>query len=248
MSRRSSHTACVLRKIIALSALAMWASSPVVAGTPVACIVPDNGAGTADLPPVGCGYVSLSPMQIIDGLAPGTTVRCDARIDSFFDVFYAAGGPLGGGVEQFRAPLHLDMTGTGDLAGYSRVDSFFDIFVEVHEAPRCCVDVQSFDTDMFRLQGQLPPGDPDFDLLRITGGTGLGLPSPGHTTLRSTATGWAIDSFFDITYRIDFVGAPGGAFAGRSGSTTGTIRMQCGTPDPVATDLSTWGGFKASYR
>lgn len=248
MSQRSSHTACFLRIIIALSALAMVASSPAVADTPVACIVPDNGFGTANLPPLGCGYDSLSPMQIIDGLAPGTTVRCDARIDSFFDIFYAVGGPLGGGVEQFHAPLHLDMTGTGDLAGYSR-GSFFDIFVEVLEAPRgCCADVQSFDTDMFYMQGQLPPGDPDFDLLRITGGSGFGMPSPGHTTLRSTATGWAVDSFFDITYRIDFVGAPGGAFAGRSGSTTGTIRMQCGTSDPVAVELSTWGGIKSLYR
>lgn len=32
------------------------------------------------------------------------------------------------------------------------------------------------------------------------------------------------DSFFDITYRIDFVGAPGGALAGMSGSTTATDR------------------------
>jgi hypothetical protein len=37
-----------------------------------------------------------------------------------------------------------------------------------------------------------------------------------------------VDSFFDITYRIDFVGAPGGQLAGMSGSTTGTIRMRAG--------------------
>lgn len=87
--------------------------------------------------------------------------------------------------------------------------------------------VQSFDTDMFQLQGQLPPGDPDFDLLRITAGSGYGLPSPGHTTLTRQPSGnWNVDSFFDITYRIDFVGAPGGLYAGMSGSTTGTIRMQ----------------------
>ena len=39
---------------------------------------------------------------------------------------------------------------------------------------------------------------------------------------------FAVDSFFDITYRIDFVGRPGGALAGHSGSTTGTIRMVAG--------------------
>jgi hypothetical protein len=101
---------------------------------------------------------------------------------------------------------------------------------------------------MFYLQGQLPPGDPDFDLLRITGGTGFGMPSPGHTTLTSTSTGWAVDSFFDITYRIDFVGGPGGVLAGLSGSTTGTIRIQCGTSTPVATETGAWGAVKALYR
>jgi hypothetical protein len=81
------------------------------------------------------------------------------------------------------------------------------------------------------IQGQLPPGDPDFDLLRITAGSSFGMPSPGHTTLTQLpGSNWSVDSFFDITYRIDFIGAPGGPFGGMSGSTTGTIRMQCGEP------------------
>jgi hypothetical protein len=60
------------------------------------------------------------------------------------------------------------------------------------------------------------------------------MPSPGHTTLTqtggTTGTAWNVDSFFDITYRIDFVGSPVGPLAGRSGSTTATIRMQTGQP------------------
>src|SRR6185436_3755703 len=89
--------------------------------------------------------------------------------------------------------------------------------------------VQSFPTEMFRLFGQLPPGDPDFDLLRITAGNDFGMPSPGHTTLRHQGGNqWAVDSFFDITYRIDFVGHAGGHIGGMSGSTTATIRMQVG--------------------
>ncbi len=52
-------------------------------------------------------------------------------------------------------------------------------------------------------------GDPDFDLLRITAGGDFGMPSPGHTTLTDLGGGnWNVDSFFDITYRIDFVGQP----------------------------------------
>jgi hypothetical protein len=92
---------------------------------------------------------------------------------------------------------------------------------------------RSHDTDFLGLQGQLPPGDPDFDLLRVTAGTSFGLPSPGHTTLTQLPGGnWNVDSFFDITYRIDFIGAPGGPLGGMSGSTTGTIRMQAGIPEP----------------
>lgn len=98
---------------------------------------------------------------------------------------------------------------------------------QIMTGPRMPGDpVQSFDTEMHRLQGQLPPGDPDFDLLRITAGTGFGLPSPGHTTLTKLPDGnWNVDSFFDITYRIDFVGAPGGPLAGQSGSEVGTVRL-----------------------
>jgi hypothetical protein len=126
----------------------------------------------------------------------------------------------------------LTMTGTGTLAGFNRV-ILLPAACESHTGPRLPYDpVQSFDTDMFRIQGQIPAGDPDFDLLRITGGTSFGMPSPGHTTLtrQPSGTDWSVDSFFDITYRIDFVGAPGGPLAGRSGSTTATIRMQTGDP------------------
>jgi hypothetical protein len=57
------------------------------------------------------------------------------------------------------------------------------------------------------------------------------MPSPGHTTLIRLPNGnWNVDSFFDIEYRIDFVGAPGGPLSGRAGSTTGTIRMGPASP------------------
>ena len=53
----------------------------------------------------------------------------------------------------------------------------------------------------------------------------------------------------DITYRIDFVGAPGGAFTGRSGSTTGTIRLQVEAAVPEPGSLALIGfGLAALYR
>jgi hypothetical protein len=180
-------------------------------------------------------------MHIIDGLQAGTTIDIDAAYDnfvcsaggggssvcSFGPNCREAGGTLGGEKACLSSTLHLPMVGTGALLGFNRVINL-PISCETHTAPRTPGDpVQSFDTDMFRLFGQIANiGDPDFDLLRIVAGTDFGLPSPGHTTLTRQPDGnWAVDSFFDITYRIDFVGAPGGPLSGMSGSTTGTIRI-----------------------
>src|SRR5436190_7316152 len=86
-------------------------------------------------------------------------------------------------------------------------------------------------TTLFR--SQLPPGDPDFDLLRITAGNGFGMPSPGHTTHALPSNRQSnVDCFFGIPYRIDFVGHLGGPLRGMSGSTTGTIRMATGQSLP----------------
>jgi hypothetical protein len=206
------------------------------------CVVTDDGTGTVALPPAGCGYVSPAEVhQIIDGLPPGTTIQVGAVHAGFLNTVRQPGGSLGGELETFDSRLDLRLAGTGGLAEFSRTLTMA-VACETHTGPRRAGEpVQSFDTDMFRLQGQLPPGDPDFDLLRVTAGTGFGLPSPGHTTLTQLPGGtWAVDSFFDITYRIDFVGAPGGPLAGMSGSTTATIRMTTGVAqcvhDPVNCD------------
>jgi hypothetical protein len=87
---------------------------------------------------------------------------------------------------------------------------------------------KSIATDLLALQGQII-GDPDFDLLRITGGTAFGMPSTGQTTLTQLPGGnWNVDSFFDVFYRIDFIGRPGGPLGGMSGSTNGMVELQLG--------------------
>lgn len=192
-------------------------------------IAPDNGSGTVTLPPGS--YVGA--MAIIDGLAPGTTIQIDARLSPVASS-EGPGGSLGGELQNWgSALLELDMVGTGSLAGFMRSIVVPGLNVETHSGPRAAgTSPQDFGTLVDILLGQLPPGDPDFDLLRITAGNAFGLPSPGHTTLTAAGGGnWQVDSFFDISYRIDFVGAPGGPISGMSGSTTGTERFTV-TPEP----------------
>jgi len=218
----------------------------VVRGPGNPCVVTDAG-GTVTLPPAGCEYLSPDDVHaIINGLPAGTTIElatihkdfiCNKQgtvnpVCTFSTLVDCEepGGSLGGEKECVESSLDIQMTGTGMLAGFNRMITL-PIGFETHTAPRMPGDpVQSFDVDMFRLFGQIPPGDPDFDQLRVTAGTDFGLPSPGHTTLTQLPGGnWAVDSFFDIEYRIDFVGAPGGPLADMMGSTTATIRMATGS-------------------
>ncbi len=221
--------------------------------------VPDNGTGTADMP-LHLDYIALTPMYIIDGLPAGTNVAIDALQTAPTSTVEQAGGILGGTQSAGVGSGFLwTMQGTGTLAGFSRI-----LFVpfstniasfsapagsgyEVHAGARTpYASVQSFDTNLVRLFGQIT-GDPDFDLLRVTVGTDFGLPSPGVTTLTAAGGGWSVDSFFDITYRIDFVGHPGGSLSGLSGSTTGAVRLAA-VPEPASLGLLAIGGLLLRRR
>ena len=202
-----------------------------------------NGAGTVDLPvrAPDSSYSSNEILPLVNGFPAGSSLVV------YYPSFGAFDCPLSSGICSFALPdpgaectlgtpatgerecasarMPLNMEGRDGLA-FFRSWQTVPITFETTSAPHTPgTPVQSFDTEMLRLSGQIT-GDPDFDLLRVTAGSDYGLPSPGHTTLTQLPGGkWAVDSFFDITYRIDYVGRPGSRLEGVSGSTTGTLRF-----------------------
>ncbi len=219
-------------------------TSPAVADP---CEVVDDGTGTIALPPAGCDYLSPDEVhEIIDGLPPDTTIELAAIHKDFICSDRAECSQLlppgecevpdpdvpGGHVDCFESTLELSLTGTGALETFSRT-LFVPMQTEVHTGPRTPGDgVQDFDTEMVQLQGELF-GDPDFCTLRVSAGSNNGLPSPGHTTLTRLGppgSDFAVDSFFDITYQIEYVGCPGSQLEGFGATTQGTIRMSAGEP------------------
>jgi hypothetical protein len=217
----------------------------------VPVLVPDNG-GTAQLP-ILSDYTGQTPMQITAGLPPASTIDIAAVLKAPLSYEEIPGGTLGGTqAVGGGTSLQWNMTGTGLLSSYNRVmnvplSSLPVTFaatppldtqsgIEVHSAPRTLNDpLQCFSTELVGLFGLLTnpsANDPDFDFLRVQAGSTYGYPSPGHTNLLQNGTLWEVDSFFDVTYRIDFIGKPGGPLAGMSGSSVGTVRFSLGDPIP----------------
>jgi hypothetical protein len=206
------------------------------------CEEPDNGSGTVNLPPTDAscadGYVSKEPFKIIAGLPPGTTIELDVKHDGFVNIVSSPGGTLGGEREVFDSWLRLTVSGTGDLASFNRSISVPALGTETHSAPRTPGDaVQNFDRKLYHLYAE-QFGDPDFCVLRISIGSSLSLAdSPGYTSLNrrgSPGSAFNVDSFFDVTYQIEFQGCPGSQLEGFSGI---TVAGATAGADPVRIEL-----------
>lgn len=228
------------RAIFLTALFGLWAAMVAPAAAGPSCVVPDV-SGSTELP-IRCPYVNVNGrLMIVDGLAPGTTIEIDASGIQTGGTGTTFGGSLGGPTKEYDWDLTLSLDGTGGLAGFHRDITLLAHMLTDYGPILPGTSPQDFDMDMRQIQGQIT-GDPDFDLLRITAGTGFGMPSPGHTTLTQLPGGsWAVDSFFDIEYRIDFVGHPGGPLSGHSGSTTATIRLAATTAVPEPTTMGLFG-------
>lgn len=196
-------------------------------------VVPSSFADTADQPPTVVGNRPLPPTVIIDD--PSFQVV----IDSFELLFLNHGAIIPGGLfpggdhQSWNGQVRIHLVGTGTLAGWQRdmimpLNGRIDSNVRPYGA-----NVQLFAVELHSLDAQIA-GDPDFDLLHVTAGTAFSLPSPGHTTLTRLQGGdWNVDSVFDVMYRVEYFGAPGGALAGHSGNEVRFQHIQIGQP-PVS--------------
>ncbi|MEP7028276.1 MAG: hypothetical protein ABI960_06750 [Candidatus Eisenbacteria bacterium] len=211
------------------------------------CLVADIG-GTAQVPPA-CpdGYVDGQSVRL-NGLPPGIPITATLSIINIQNVVEGPGGALGGTTQTWDAILRLHLEGDPTYP-YDRV-FLIPVSCSSDAAPRAAAaPVQSFQMELTGLQGQVAPGDPDFDLLRVIAGSGFGLPSPGHTTLTKVGAMWAVDSFFDITYRIDYIGHSPGPFGGYSNSQTESYQpFEMCHEHATPARASSWGAVKSLYR
>ena len=192
--------------------------------------LPESGEGSIVWPPV----TSEGRPGLTEGwfaaqrLAPARAllVRMNLRATPGADMY--PGSPLGGGLSVGNDMLELEVFGEGAWSSFHRtitvpVQTFINWGPEANHQPK-----QGRAADLYFLYGELA-ADPDFSLLRISGGTGFGMPSLGHTTIEKQANGdWKLDSGYDLTYRIEWSGAPGSALAGQGGTTQSVLGLQAG--------------------
>lgn len=198
------------------------------------CVLEGNGeAGIVDLPPEGCGYLNPNAVHmLVSGLPVGTELNLAVEHSGFKDAIEMYIGTEF--EEEFDSELRIRISGTGILEGFRRGITIPNVEVRARTAGARFEGVP-FNSDMKSIKASLPPGDPDFQSLTFTAGTDEVLASTGQVTLTALPDGtFQVDSFFDIEYEVEFIGAPGGALAGLSGTGAGTIHVEAfaGGPTP----------------
>jgi len=164
-------------------------------------------------PPISCAYVGVAEYHSGD---PNIDLS-DPRHRNFTGVVVDPGGIFEGTIDRFQSELDITVRGVNELEGYERTITL-NLDCEAHAGPYDKGEpFISFPTEMMRVEGGLQ-GDPDFEMLHLVGGTENGFPSPGHLTAVDQGDGtYAIDSTFQMSFQVEYVGAPGGALEGFAG-------------------------------
>ncbi len=211
-----------------LAVLCLLASAGMAAAAKQAvCIAPNNGKGTADMPPIACEYVGPAEYHWLKDQVTGKDlILLNLRHGIFEKITVTPGGIFDGEIEIFESRAMIEAIGVGPLEGFHR---FFSVPLdaETHIGKReFGKPVQDFDTQMYRLEGGIT-GDKDFKVFEITAGEAFGLSSPGHTTLtyQEESDSYWVDSFFDVKYQIDYVGASGGKLEGYEGTSQDVLTV-----------------------
>ena len=190
------------------------------------CTAPDNGTDTIDFP-ADCPYQDVDvEMKIADGLPSGSSIILRGPLEGFLNRSASPGGDLGGQIEQFDGQFNWEVIGTGSLTGFNRT-LVLPVSPEVHTGPRTA---RRGDHRHSRPRSTScrdnSAATADFCSFQLLIGSAFGLPGPGETTLSEQPGGeFAVESFFDVSYQIDFTGCVGSVLEGMSGTTLGTTRL-----------------------
>ena len=221
---------CVSFKIRRFIAAITFLTSLLPASAAEPVTAPDNGTGSISWPvttdPMTNGTRVRKGMQELKTLGNSVPIEL-VSLRNLAVTSRVPGGSLGGEVVSGTALASIAYD--DGLSFNPAVDVLVTFIGETGIPNPPGGDSQVFETSLLSIQGEIF-GDPDFAFLRIEGGSDFGLACPGSTTLRRQGLpggDFNVDSFFDIAYRIDFQGAPGGALDGLRGSSqhTGTLEQ-----------------------
>lgn len=206
------------------------------------CEVTPEPNGDIILPPAGCSYQgNIDTIHAVLATAkPDTKIIIDANHWEFLcqagHLKYCTrkGGPLGQ-IEEFESALTLNVTvvsPSGSTSGSVTIPTQ----VKVASGPLNAISGPfNTPTEMLQIMGSGSDGF-FFDSLTITAGSDFGYPSPGQVSIGPISPNGTVSlqSSFDIGFRMEFTGAPGGPLDGLDGCVETNAVVEAGGPDSTA--------------
>ena len=135
------------------------------------------------------------------------------------------GGLLNGTMEIGTSVVTFTVSNTAD-SSYSYTFSLPANF-EVDSAPhQPGAPIDTFATNMVRIEGSTTAPNELFDYVHLVGGTANGYNSPGQMSIIDKGDSVLIDSFFNVGFRLEFRGAAGGPLEGLEDAVVGNVTMR----------------------